>query len=265
MSEMNRIISHMYFLGIFGYFAGHTTMITWGMGDRDFWIDLAERIGGARVTFAYIIPGGVRNDMPAGLAEKGLETCDWFEKRLDEYEKIFFKNPLVLKRTEGVGILTREDAIRLGATGTVLRASGVKHDLRRDEPYCAYDDFDFEIPSLSSGDTWARVYVAFLEMKESVKIIRQAFKQMPQGPVRLKLGPQPRVPPGEVYTRTEAARGEMSYYLVSDGSPRPYRLKIGTPSFKNLRVLPHLLRNVHVADIPLIYWGTNFWPVEADR
>jgi len=265
MAEANRIISHMYFLGIFGYFAGHTTMITWGMGDRDFWIDLAERIGGARVTFAYIIPGGVRNDMPGGLAEKGLKTCDWFDKRMDEYEKIFFRNPLVLGRTEGVGVLSREDAIALGATGTVLRASGVKHDLRRDEPYCCYDDFDFEIPSLNSGDSWARAYVALLEMRESVKIIRQAFKQMPAGPVRLKLGPQPRVPAGETYARTEAARGEMSYHLVSDGSPRPYRLKIGTPSFKNLAVLPHLLRNVHVADIPLIYWGLNYWPVEADR
>jgi NADH-quinone oxidoreductase subunit D len=265
MCEANRIISHMYFLGIFGYFAGHTTMITWSMGDRDFWIDFAERIGGARVTFAYIIPGGVRNDMPPALVEKGLNTCDWFDKRLDEYEKIFYRNPLVQQRTKGVGVLSRQDAIALGATGTVLRASGVRHDLRRDEPYCCYDDLDFDVASLSNGDCWDRAYVAHLEMRESVKIIRQALKKIPPGPVRLKLGPQPRVPPGEVYARTEAARGEMSYHLVSDGSPRPYRLKIGTPSFKNLRVLPHLLRNVHVADIPLIYWGTNFWPVEADR
>jgi NADH-quinone oxidoreductase subunit D len=203
--------------------------------------------------------------MPSGIVEKGLKTCDWFDKRMDEYEKIFYRNPLVLKRTEGVGVLTREDAIRLGATGTVLRASGVKHDLRKDEPYCSYDDFDFEIPSLNSGDTWARAYVAHLEMRESVKIIRQALKQIPPGPVRLKLGPQPRVPAGEVYSRTEAARGEMSYHIISDGSPHPYRLKIGTPSFKNMRVLPHLLRDVHVADIPLIYWGLNYWPVEADR
>ncbi|HME19105.1 MAG TPA: NADH-quinone oxidoreductase subunit D [Nitrososphaerales archaeon] len=265
MSEINRIISHMYFLAIFGYFAGHTTMITWGMGDRDFWIDLAERIGGARVTFAYTIPGGVRNDMPAGLVEKGLNTCDWFDKRMDEYEKIFYRNPLVQQRTKGVGVLAKEDAIRLGATGTVLRASGVKHDLRRDEPYCCYDDLDFDVSSLGSGDCWDRAFVAHLEMRESVKIIRQALKQIPPGPVRLKLGPQPRVPPGEVYARTEAARGEMSYHIVSDGSPRPYRLKIGTPSFKNLAVLPHLLRNVHVADIPLIYWGLNYWPVESDR
>jgi NADH-quinone oxidoreductase subunit D len=265
MAEVNRIISHMYFLSIYGLFIGHTTMITWGMGDRDFWIDIGERIGGARVTFAYTIPGGVRNDMPAGLAERAFKTCDWFDKRMDEYEKMFFSNPIVRDRTEGVGVLSREDAVKLGATGTVLRASGVKHDLRKDEPYSVYNEFDFQVPSLSAGDCWARAYVALLEMRESVKIIRQAFKQMPPGPVRLKLGPQPRVPPGEVYARTEAARGEMSYHIISDGSPRPYRLKIGTPSFKNLRVLPHLLRDVHVADIPLIYWGTNLWPVEFDR
>jgi len=265
MAEINRIVSHMYFIGIYGIFVGHTTMITWAMGDRDFWIDIAERIGGARVTFAYIIPGGVRNDMPQGLTERALKTCDWFEKRMNEYEKIFFKNPLFLERTEGIGVLTKEDAIKLGATGTVLRASGVKHDIRKDEPYSAYPDFDFDVPSLTAGDCWARAYVALQEMRESVKIIRQAFKEIPSGPVRLKLGPQPRVPAGEVYARSEAARGEMSYHLISDGTPRPYRMKIGVPSFKNMIMIPHLLKGVHVGDIPPVYWSQNFWPVESDR
>ncbi|HEY6282552.1 MAG TPA: NADH-quinone oxidoreductase subunit D [Nitrososphaerales archaeon] len=265
MCEANRIISHMYFIGIMGIFTGHSTMIEWGMGDRDFWIDFAERIGGARVTFAYIIPGGVRNDIPPYAIEKGLQTCDWFEKRMDEYEKIFLKNPMILQRTQGIGPLSTQDAIALGTTGTVLRASGVHQDLRKDEPYCNYPDVDFEVPVLKEGDSWARVYVALLEMRESVKIIRQCLKNLPQGSVRLKLGPQPRVPAGEVYSRTEAARGEMSYHIISDGSPRPYRLKIGTPSFKNLAAMPHLLRTVHVADIPIIYWSLNYWPVEADR
>jgi len=265
MSEINRIISHMYFLSIQGLFLGHTTMITWGMGDRDLWIDLGERIGGARVTFAYIIPGGVRNDIPEFAIEKGLKTCDWFDKRMDEYEKIFFANPMVHQRSDRVGVLTREDAIAYGATGTVARASGLAVDVRRDEPYSSYEDFDFKTPVLTQGDSWARAYVALLDMRESVKIIRQALKKLPSGPVRLKLGPQPRVPAGEVYSRTEAARGEMSYHIVSDGSPRPYRLKIGVPSAKNLRVLPNLIRNVHVADIPIIYWSLNYWPVESDR
>ena len=265
MAELNRIISHMYFLGIFGLFSGHTTMITWLMGDRDLFIDLAARIGGARVTFAYLIPGGVRNDMPKGLDEQAFQTFGWFEKRMVEYEKIFFRNPIFTARARGVGVLTKDDAIRLGATGTVLRASGVKHDIRKAEPYSAYPEFDFDVPSLEAGDCWSRGYVALQEMRESVKILRQAFKNIPPGPVRLKLGPQPRVPAGEVYTRTEAAHGEESYFIVSDGTPRPYRLKIGTGSFKNMRVLPHLLKGVHISDIPLVYWGLNYWPVHADK
>lgn len=265
MAELNRIISHMYFLGIYGVFMGHTTMITWAMGDREMFIDIAERIGGARVTFAYIIPGGVRNDMPDGLKERALKTCDWFDKRIQEYEKIFLYNPLFEGRTRRVGILSRDDAIKLGTTGTVLRASGVNSDIRKDEPYSVYPDFDFNVPVSNDGDSWARLWVAIEEMKESLKILRQAFTKIPDGPVRLKLGPQPRVPAGEVYTRTEAARGEMSYHIVSDGTPRPYRLKIGVPSFKNMRVLPHLLKGCHIADIPPIYWSLNFWPVESDR
>ncbi len=265
MAELNRIISHQYFLGIIGIFVGHTTMITWTMGDRDLFIDLAARIAGARVTFAYVIPGGVRNDMPEGLHEQAFQTFDWFEKRMDEYEKVFFNNPLFEERTKGVGVLSREDAVRLGATGTVLRASGVAHDIRKAEPYSVYPEFDFEVASFKEGDCWARAYIALEEMRQSVKILRQAFKNIPTGPVRLKLGPQPRVPPGEVYVRTEAAHGEMSYFLVSDGAPRPYRLKLGVPSFKNMRVLPHLLKGVHIADIPVVYWGLNYWPVEADH
>src|SRR5439155_10310956 len=169
------------------------------------------------------------------------------------------------ERTEGIGVLTRDDAIRLGATGTVLRASGVQQDIRKDEPYSLYPDFDFEVPHFTAGDCWARAYVALQEMRQSVKIIRQAFKNIPPGPVRLKLGPQPRVPAGEVYTRTESARGEMSCHLISDGTPRPYRLKIGDSSFKNMRTLPHLLKGVHVGDIPPVYWSLNYWPVSADR
>jgi NADH-quinone oxidoreductase subunit D len=184
---------------------------------------------------------------------------------MDEYEKIFFDNPMVHQRSDGIGVLSRADAIAFGATGTVARASGLAFDVRKDEPYSSYDDFEFRTPVLNQGDSWARAYVALLDMRESVKIIRQALKRLPPGPVRLKLGPQPRVPAGEVYARTEAARGEMSYQIISDGSPRPYRLKIGTPDFKNLRVLPHLLKGVHVADIPVIYWGLNYWPVSADR
>ncbi|MGH9919202.1 MAG: NADH-quinone oxidoreductase subunit D, partial [Nitrososphaerales archaeon] len=180
-------------------------------------------------------------------------------------EKMFFRNPLWEERSKGVGVLSRQDAIKLGATGTVLRASGVAHDIRKAEPYSVYPEFDFSVASLEEGDTWSRAYVALEEMRESVKILRQAFKNIPPGPVRLKLGPQPRVPAGEVYARTEAAHGEESYFIVSDGTPKPYRLKIGTGSFKNMIVIPHLLKGIHVADIPPVYWGLNYWPVHADK
>jgi NADH-quinone oxidoreductase subunit D len=265
MAELNRIISHMYFLGIYGVFEGHTTMITWGLGDRDLFIDLAARIGGARVTFAYIVPGGVRNDMPAGLATDAIKTCDWFEKRLQEYEKIFLRNPILESRTKGVGVLSSQDAVRYGATGTVLRASGVKHDIRRDEPYSVYPELDFDIPVMKEGDCWARTVIAVEEMRQSLRILKQAFRTIPEGPVRLKLGPQPRVPAGEVYFRTEAAHGEQGYHLVSDGTPRPYRLKMSDPNFRNMILLPKLLKGAHVADIPSIYWSLNYWPVSSDR
>jgi len=265
LAELNRIISHEYYLGILGLFVGQTTMVTWCIGDRDLFIDLAARIAGASVTFAYVIPGGVRNDMRGGLEEQAFSTLDWYEKRMDEYEKLFFRNPLWEQRSRGVGVLTKGDAIKFGATGNVLRASGVAHDIRKAEPYGAYPDFDFQIPSLDDDDAWARAYVALEEMRESVKILRQAFKNIPPGPMRLKLGAQPRVPAGEVYARTEAAHGEMSYFLVSDGTPKPYRLKLGVPSFKNMLVIPHLLKGIHIADIPPVYWGLNYWPVEADH
>jgi len=265
MAELNRIISHMYFLSIYGLFEGHTTMITWGLGDRDLFIDLAARIGGARVTFAYIIPGGVRNDMPADMTPKALQTFEWFEKRIQEYEKMWLNNPLLEDRLKGVGVLKREDAIRFGATGIVLRASGVKHDIRRAEPYSVYPEFDFDIPVSNDGDCWARAWVAIQEMRESLKILKQAFTKIPEGSVRLKLPIQPRVPAGEVFFRSEAAHGERAYHLISDGSPRPYRLKMEDPSFRNMILIRELLKGAHVADIPPIYWGLNYWPVSADR
>ena len=265
MAELNRIISHMYFLGIYGLFAGHTTMVTWAMGDRDLFIDLAERIGGARVTFAYLVPGGVRNDMPQGLQERAYKTFDWFEKRIAEYEKIWLYNPIFEQRTRHIGVLSRSDAVALGATGTSLRASGVRHDIRKAEPYAVYPDFDFDVPTSNEGDSWARGYVAVEELKQSIRILRQAFRNIPPGPVRLKLGPQPRVPAGESFFRTEAAHGERADYLISDGSPRPYRLKMEDPCFRNMRLLPLLLKGAHVADVPVVYWGLNYWPVSADR
>jgi NADH-quinone oxidoreductase subunit D len=265
MSENQRIISHLYWLGIQGIFLGHSTMFMWPLGDRDIFIDLGAMIGGARITYSYWIPGGVRNDMPDGFRERALKVFDYFEKRLRDYEKIFFQSPLFLKRSVGVGILKREDAIRLGVVGPVLRASDVKSDTRIDEPYCFYKDIDFEVPSYKECDTYARCMVHLFEMRQSMRIIRECLEKIPRGPVKFKLSPQQRTLPGEAYARVEASRGAMAFHIISDGSTKPYRVKISVPSFRNLIVLKKLLIGAHVADMPAIYWSLDYWPVEADR
>jgi len=265
MAELTRITSHLYWLSIYGIFLGHSTMFMWPMGDREPFIDLAQIIGGQRITHSFLIPGGVRNDVPDGFSDKVEKTCRYLEGRLREYDRIFFSNPLFLQRTQGVGVLKKEDAIRLGVVGPTLRASGIRSDVRIDEPYDAYSKLDFEIPTLDSGDAYARALVHFEELKQSMKIIRQAAREIPLGPVRQKLPPQLRPPAGEAYARTEGARGMFSYYLISDGGPHPYRLKMSVPSFRNLIAMPFLLQGVHIADMPAVYWSLDYWPVEADK
>lgn len=265
MSENQRIMSHLYWLGIQGVFLGHSTVFMWPLGDRELFIDLGQMIGGARITYSYAIPGGVRNDIPESFKDRALKVYDYFEKRLVDYEKIFFSNPLVLKRTQGVGVLPRSEAISLGVVGQTLRASGVKSDTRIDEPYCFYKDIDFEVPSYDTCDTWARCMVHLNEMKQSMKIMRQCLEKMPQGSVRVKLSPQQRAQAGEVYTRVEASRGALAFHMISEGGTKPYRVKISVPSFRNLLALPRLLIGSHVADMPAIYWSIDYWPVEADR
>lgn len=265
MSEHQRMMSHLYWLGIQGIFLGHSTMFMWPFGDRDLLIDLAAMIGGARITYSYWIPGGVRNDMPPEFRERELKAFDYLEKRLEDYERIFFHNPLVSIRTEGVGALSREDAIKLGVTGPVLRASNVHSDTRIDEPYCVYKDVDYQIPTYKEGDVGARCRVRLDEIRQSMRIIRQCLNKMPEGPVRVKLSPQQRTQVGEAYTRVESARGAMSFHIISEGGTRPYRVKMSVPSYRNLIALKKLLVGSHVADMPAIYMSLDYWPVEADR
>ncbi|MFY3740185.1 MAG: NADH-quinone oxidoreductase subunit D [Candidatus Nitrosomirales archaeon] len=265
MAELNRCIFELYWLGIYGIFLGHSTMFMWPMGDRELLIDLAEAATGARVTHAYFVPGGVRNDLPENFKERAFRQLDYFKHRLDQYKDIFYNNPLFLDRTKGVGVLSAQDAINLGVTGPVLRASGVKHDIRKIEPYDVYDQLDFEVYSMNTGDSYARAYVPLLEMYESINIIKQCLEKLPSGSVRTKLGPNPRGPAGEVFKRVEAGRGELAYYLVSDGTAKPYRVKMSVPSFRQIPAMSYLLKGARLADMPAIYWSLNYWPVEADR
>jgi len=263
LNEMNRIMSHLYWLSIYGVFVGHTTMFMWPLGDRELFIDLAEKLTGARITHSYIVPGGVRRDLPQGFAEEAVKRTLYFEKRLDEYEKIFFNNPLFSSRAKGVGVLSRREAVALGCTGPTLRGSGVDADLRKDEPYAAYPELDFDVPTRKEGDSFSQSIVRMDEMRESCKLIRQILKQIPAGPIRRKAPIV--VPRGEAYSRVESARGECSFYMVGEGGDKPYRVRYITGSYRNMAAIPVLLKGGHMADMPTAWWSVDYWPVEADR
>jgi len=265
-SELNRCVYILYWLAIYGIFLGHSTMFMWPAGDREFMIDLLEKISGARVTHAYFVPGGVRNDLPANFEDVCLRQISYFEKRIREYADIFYDNPILISRTENTGVLSRQDAIRLGTTGSVLRASGVDFDLRKKEPYDAYDEMDFATPVLRQGDSYARSKIPWLDMLESCRIIRQALQKMPKsGSVRVKLKPNPKGELGSVYRRVESGRGSLGAYIVSDKKAEPYRVKLSVGSFRNLIAMPYLLKGEKLGNMPSVYWSLNYWPVEADR
>jgi len=266
-SELNRCIYIMYWLAIYGIFLGHSTMFMWPAGDRELLIDLMEKMTGARVTHAHFIPGGVRNDLPPNFEDVCLRQVNYFEKRIKEYAAIFYDNPILIARTRDTGVLSRQDAIRYGTTGSVLRASGVDYDLRVKEPYDVYEELDVHTNVMKEGDSYARSKIPWLDMLESCNIIRQALQKMPKsGSVRTKLKPNPKGKGlNSVYKRVESGRGSLGCYIVSDGKVEPYRVKLSVPSFRNLIALPNLLRGEKLGNMPSVYWSLNYWPVEADR
>jgi len=266
-AELNRCIYIMYWLAIYGIFLGHSTMFMWPAGDRELLIDLMEKMTGARVTHSHFIPGGIRNDLPANFEEVCLRQVNYFEKRIKEYAAVFYDNPILISRTQDTGVLSRQDAIRLGVTGSVLRASGIDYDIRKKEPYDVYDELDIHSNVMKEGDAYARSKIPWLDMMESCNIIRQALQKMPKsGSVRVKLKPNPKGKGLDtVYKRVESGRGSLGCYIVSDGKPEPYRLKLSVPSFRNLIALPYLLKGEKLGNMPSVYWSLNYWPVEADR
>ena len=268
MAELSRIQSHIIWFGVFSIGTGFDTGFKLAFGYRDYILDLFELVTGGRVYPAgYICPGGVRRDFPDGAIEKIAHVLDQIGRmvRIEEME-----NPVLVARAKGIGILKLEDAIKLGATGPVLRASGLKTDVRKDDPYEVYDRFDFEVPVRKEGDAYARYLVGIEEIRQSVKIIKQALQQLPEGEViapkfrRIKLSTK--IPEGDVYVRNEVARGEAGIYMVSDGGDKPYRVKIRGPSFLHMiPVLEHLLTGAQIADVPAIYWSLNVCPADLDR
>jgi len=246
---------------------GFDTGFKLAFGYRDYILDVFELITGGRVYPAgYICPGGVRRDLPDGARERILKVLDKTD-RMKVLEKL--ENPNLLLRMKGIGVLKLKDALRLGATGPILRASGMKTDVRLDDPYEVYDQFDFEVPTLKEGDAYSRYMIGISEIEQSVKIIKQALDELPDGKVRepsLKPELSVHIPKGEVYIRNEIARGEAGMYMVGDGTGRPYRCKIRGPSLLHMiPVLEHLLPGSQIADVPAVYWSLNPCPADMDR
>lgn len=261
--ELQRIASHLMWLASYNADLGLITMFLYAMRDRELFLELLEQVSGARLLYCYPRIGGVKNDLPQGFTDQALKVCDYLEKRLPEYERMMDDSEVFLMRTKNLGPLTTEDAINYGATGPVLRASGVKFDLRKDEPYFVYDRFDFDIPCYKNGDTFDRYRVRMDEMYQSLRIVRQALATIPEGPV--KIGRTIRTAKGSAFARQEDPRGEGMMYIVGDGSDKPYRLKIRSPAYVNLSLLPKILIGYRVADVPSITGSIDVCLGEIDR
>jgi len=268
MVELSRIQSHLIWWGVLSAGTGFDTGFKIAFGYRDYILDLFADITGGRVYPAgYICPGGLRRDFPMGIEEKIEKVLD----KIDEVVKyIEVGNPTFLSRTKGIGVLNLEKAISLGATGPVLRASGLKADIRKDDPYEVYNKFDFEIPVREEGDIYSRYMIGLEEIKESVKIVKQALEDLPKGEVILPKFKKPKlnmkIKEGEVYVHNEIARGEGGMHITSNGGVRPYRVKVRGPSFSHMiPVLEYLLQGAEIADVPAIYWSLNVCPADLDR
>ena len=250
-AELERLHSHFLWLGIACHIIGHDSMFMHIWDERELVMDLLEKMTGNRVNYAMVTVGGARRDIDDELRRELLEACDKLKAPLDRITEIALTDTTIAMRTKGVGVLPKEDALRMGAVGPHARASGVKVDVRKDAPYSSYEDFDFDVPVVESGDVFARVVVRALECYESIKIIRQALENLPATPINLgnKLI---KIQPGQAVCRHEAPRGQLSHMVVGDGSFDNHRVSIHVPSYKNTPTVPFMLRGNTVADAGLI-------------
>ncbi len=270
MAELQRIASHLVSVGTFGLDVGGITAFTWTIRDRERVLDLFESVCGARLLYNYIWVGGVSHDLPEKFIQRTLDFLDYFEPQIEEYNQILTYNKIFIERTGDVGVLPPEVAINYGCTGPVLRGSGVKWDLRKTEPYAVYDKFDFNIAVGEGqmgtvGDTWDRYYVRILEMKESVKILRQALAQIPDGDVHAAVPKKVRIKEGSVYSRYESARGEVGFYIIAGGKDKPFRVKMRSPAYCNLSVLSEIAEGWMISDVIAILGSLDIVLGEIDR
>lgn len=271
IAELNRIASHLVAFGTFANDLGAVTPLVWAFREREYILDIFEMCCGARLTYNYYRIGGLSGDLTPEMLSKIREFIDYFEPKLKDYDNLLSYNKIFIERTAGVGVIPLAMAVNYGITGPPLRASGMKWDLRRNEPYSIYDRFDFDVPVGKGlkgevGDCWDRYMVRMWEMAECVKIIRQCLAQIPEGDhINPKTPKMIKPAKGEVYVRVENPRGELGYYLVSDGKPLLYRLKVRSPCFTNLAIVPAISRGVMIADLVAIVGSLDIVLGEIDR
>jgi NADH-quinone oxidoreductase subunit D len=293
LCELTRIHSHLVWLGTAALELGAISMFWYAFRERDLILDLFELVAGARMHTRYFQAGGLAEDIPRGFYPECRKFVEWMPKAVDDYEAILDRNQIWLRRTRGIGLLSADDAIALGQSGPVLRASGVDWDLRRDQPYVAYDQVDFDVPVYEEGDVYARYRVHMDEMRQSVRIVEQCLKRLERMdgnpwivddrkfvlPPREELHTSMeslihhfkivtegyRVPEGEVYVTVESPRGELGCYVVSDGGPRPWRVKFRAPSFVALEATATCMRDALVADLIAIVGSLDTVMGEVDR
>ena len=266
LAELQRLASHCLWLGTHAMDIGAMTVLLYAFREREFVLDLFEEYCGARLTYNSMRVGGLPLDIPPGWDTKVLAFCDLMEDKLNDYETLLTNNRIWLKRTRGVGVIPADEAIGLGLCGPPLRGSGVLRDVRKDEPYAAYDEFDFNIPIGMNGDTYDRYLIRMDEFRESIRIIRQAVEGVPEGPIVGKVPRLLKPPAGETYHAIESPKGELGYFIVSDGkSTNPYRFRVRPPSFCNLQGLKRLIVGHMVADVVALIGTIDIVLGEVDR
>lgn len=290
IAELQRIASHLVWLATHILDLGATSIMLYTFRDREHILDIFEMISGQRMMTSYIRPGGIWRDLPPGFEQAVRGFLDYLPPKLDDYERILNNNPIFIDRTQGIGVVDPDTAISWNATGPLLRGSGINFDIRKAYPYSSYDHFEFDIPLGTNGDVYDRYCIRIEEMRQSLRIIRQALDNLPGGPYRSgnrKYVPPPRAelgrsmeavihhfklwtegfrpPKGEVYVRTEGPKGELGVYLASDGSPKPYRVHFRTPSFVHLQSVGWIAKGHLIADLVGIIGSIDFVLGDCDR
>ena len=291
LAELTRIASHLVWLGTHAHELGAMSMFLYCFREREEILKIFEMVSGQRMMTSYFRIGGVAVEPPPGWLDRVARFIEMFPSRIQEYEELLTQNRIWLARTQGVGTLTAEDAIAIGVSGPTLRGSGVAYDVRKFFPYSSYDEFEFDVPTETAGDCYARYLVRIAEMRESLKIVRQAMERIPpQGPIlaeapgivppqreKMKTEMEALIyhfkiftegfspPPGEVYQAVESPRGELGFYVSSDGTPKPWRVKVRAPSFVNLQALPKLVEGRLFADVVACIGTIDIVLGEIDR